>query len=105
MNGYWNKVLDRRLTRRRAIMATSGTAAAAAGFLAACGGGDDDGSSAGTGGSGSGSSGLLAPIVERHGQGAARRYLQVRPQRRPDVQTPTCRATTSRTSGSSTASC
>jgi ABC-type transport system substrate-binding protein len=63
MNGYWNNVLDRRLSRRRAIMATSATAAAAA-FLAACGGGDDDSSSASTGGSGSGNSGLLNQIVD-----------------------------------------
>jgi ABC-type transport system substrate-binding protein len=38
---YWDKVLNRRLTRRRAVAAT-GTTAAAAAFLAACGGGDDD---------------------------------------------------------------
>jgi peptide/nickel transport system substrate-binding protein len=41
MASYWNKVLDKRLTRRRAMAATGMTAAAAA-FLAACGGGDDD---------------------------------------------------------------
>ncbi|HEU0073020.1 MAG TPA: ABC transporter substrate-binding protein, partial [Dehalococcoidia bacterium] len=41
MQSYWNKVLDRRITRRRAIAATGMTAGAAA-FLAACGGGDDD---------------------------------------------------------------
>jgi ABC-type transport system substrate-binding protein len=41
MASYWNRVLDRRLTRRRAMAATGMTAAAAA-FLAACGGGDDD---------------------------------------------------------------
>ena len=36
-NNYWDKVLNRRLTRRRAVAATGATAAAAA-FLAACGG-------------------------------------------------------------------
>jgi peptide/nickel transport system substrate-binding protein len=52
---YWNKVLDRRVTRRRAIAATGLTAAAAA-FLVACGGDDDDDTSSG-GTSGSSSSG------------------------------------------------
>lgn len=41
MQSYWNKVLDRRISRRRAI-AASGMTAGAAAFLAACGGGDDD---------------------------------------------------------------
>ena len=41
MASYWSKVLDQRVTRRRAIAATGMTAGAAA-FLAACGGGDDD---------------------------------------------------------------
>ena len=40
MQGYWNNVLQRRLSRRRAIQVTGGGAAAAA-LLAACGGGDD----------------------------------------------------------------
>jgi len=39
---YWDKVLGRRVSRRRALAATGGTAAAAA-FLAACGGGDGGG--------------------------------------------------------------
>jgi peptide/nickel transport system substrate-binding protein len=43
-NNYWDKVLNRRLTRRRAVAATGATAAAAA-FLAACGGDDDSGGS------------------------------------------------------------
>jgi ABC-type transport system substrate-binding protein len=43
-NNYWNKVLNKRLTRRRAVAAT-GTTAAAAAFLAACGGDDDSGGS------------------------------------------------------------
>ena len=47
MASYWDKVLDNRLTRRRAIAATGMTAAAAA-FLAACGG-DDDGAGGGSG--------------------------------------------------------
>jgi peptide/nickel transport system substrate-binding protein len=37
-SNYWSKVLDRRISRRRAIAATGASAAAAA-FLAACGGG------------------------------------------------------------------
>lgn len=39
---YWNKVLQRRFSRRRALAAT-GAAAAAAALLAACGGDDDQG--------------------------------------------------------------
>jgi peptide/nickel transport system substrate-binding protein len=38
---YWSRVLERRVSRRRAIVASAGTASAAA-FLAACGGDDDD---------------------------------------------------------------
>ena len=38
---YWNNVLSRRLSRRKAIAGT-GTAAAAAAFLAACGGSGSD---------------------------------------------------------------
>jgi peptide/nickel transport system substrate-binding protein len=41
---YWDRVLQSRLTRRRAIAATGASAAGAA-FLAACGGGDGDSSS------------------------------------------------------------
>jgi ABC-type transport system substrate-binding protein len=48
MQSYWDKVLNRRLSRRRALAATGATAAAAA-FLAACGG-DDDGDGGGGGG-------------------------------------------------------
>ena len=40
-NNYWDKVLDKRVTRRRGLAIAGGSAAAAA-FLAACGGGDDD---------------------------------------------------------------
>jgi ABC-type transport system substrate-binding protein len=53
MRNYWDKVLERRISRRRAIAATGATTAAAA-FLAACGGDDD--SSSGGGGSASGGS-------------------------------------------------
>ena len=44
--GYWSKVLERRIGRRRALAATGATAAGAA-FLAACGGSDsgDEGES------------------------------------------------------------
>ncbi|HEX5139510.1 MAG TPA: ABC transporter substrate-binding protein [Dehalococcoidia bacterium] len=69
-NDYWNKVLNRRLSRRRAIAATSAGAMSAA-FLAACGGGDDNGgsSSGGTGGSGgSGTSSLLAEAKDTSAQ-------------------------------------
>jgi peptide/nickel transport system substrate-binding protein len=66
MSGYWAKVLNRRLSRRRALVATSAGAAAAA-FLAACGGdGDDDSGSGGdattggTGGTGA-SANVVAP--------------------------------------------
>ncbi|HLG10713.1 MAG TPA: ABC transporter substrate-binding protein, partial [Dehalococcoidia bacterium] len=41
-NSYWDGVLGKRVTRRRALAAT-GSSAAAAAFLAACGGDDDDG--------------------------------------------------------------
>jgi peptide/nickel transport system substrate-binding protein len=53
MSNYWDKVLQRRLSRRRAIVATGALGASAA-FLAACG--SDDGGGGGTGGD---SSGLL----------------------------------------------
>ncbi|HLF77629.1 MAG TPA: ABC transporter substrate-binding protein [Dehalococcoidia bacterium] len=59
-SNYWNRVLNQRLGRRRAISATFGAAGAAA-FLAACGGGDDNG------GSGKGpkdSSGLLFNLTD-----------------------------------------
>jgi ABC-type transport system substrate-binding protein len=57
---YWEKTLNRRLTRRRSLGAVIGGTAAAA-FLAACGGDDDDsggsGASSGGGSSSGGSSG------------------------------------------------
>ncbi|HLG11368.1 MAG TPA: hypothetical protein VI876_06360, partial [Dehalococcoidia bacterium] len=62
MANYWDKVLDRRLTRRRALIAT-GTSAAAAAFLAACGGSDDDGGGGGSSGPAD-SSGLLTKVED-----------------------------------------
>ena len=53
-DSYWDRVLARRIARRRAIAATGGLGAAAA-FLAACGGGGDNGA----GGNGGGSSSLV----------------------------------------------
>jgi hypothetical protein len=44
MSSYWTQVLDKRVSRRRALAATGATSAAAA-FLAACGGGGEDGES------------------------------------------------------------
>jgi ABC-type transport system substrate-binding protein len=52
-NNYWDKVLDRRVTRRRGLALAGGSAAAAA-FLAACGGGGDDDDSGTTDGGGGG---------------------------------------------------
>jgi ABC-type transport system substrate-binding protein len=40
-NSYWDKLLDKRVTRRRGLAIAGGSAAAAA-FLAACGGGGDE---------------------------------------------------------------
>jgi ABC-type transport system substrate-binding protein len=58
---YWNRVLEGRISRRRAI-ATTGAFGAAAAFLAACGGDDDNGGSGSTGPKDS--SGLLANIPD-----------------------------------------
>jgi peptide/nickel transport system substrate-binding protein len=55
---YWNRVLEQRLSRRRALAATGATAAGAA-LLAACGGGDSDG-----GGGSADTSGLLTQPVD-----------------------------------------
>ncbi len=46
-NNYWDRVLTRRVGRRRALAATGATAFGAA-FLAACGGDDDSGPSSGS---------------------------------------------------------
>jgi peptide/nickel transport system substrate-binding protein len=62
MKSYWNKVLDSRVTRRRAIAATGALGSAAA-FLAACGGGDGDSSSSGPAGP-KDTSGLLTNITD-----------------------------------------
>ena len=51
-NSYWQKVLQTRINRRRALAATSMTMGAAA-FLAACGGDDDSSSSGSTSSGGS----------------------------------------------------
>jgi peptide/nickel transport system substrate-binding protein len=59
MANYWNKALNRRLSRRRAMAATGAFGAAAA-FLAACGGGD----SSGGGGSGAAPSGSNSLVTE-----------------------------------------
>jgi peptide/nickel transport system substrate-binding protein len=45
-NGYWSSVLDKRIGRRRALVATGATALGAA-FLAACGGSSDSGGESG----------------------------------------------------------
>jgi peptide/nickel transport system substrate-binding protein len=55
MPSYWNKVLTKRVSRRRAI-ASTGALTASAAFLAACGGDDDDDSSGGSSSSGASSS-------------------------------------------------
>jgi peptide/nickel transport system substrate-binding protein len=57
-HGYWDKIVNRRVSRRRAITATGALAASAA-FLAACGGDDDDddGGTSGTSGGGGTTSG------------------------------------------------
>jgi peptide/nickel transport system substrate-binding protein len=61
MGNYWSKVLENRVTRRRAMAATGMTAAAAA-FLAACGGDDSNGGP--TGVTQRDSSGLLSEVDE-----------------------------------------
>src|SRR5688572_18721701 len=53
---YWETILERRLSRRRALVGSSAAASAAA-FLAACGGGEDGDS--GGGGTGGGASSLV----------------------------------------------
>jgi ABC-type transport system substrate-binding protein len=61
-HNYWDKVLTRRISRRRALAAT-GTTAAAAAFLAACGG-DDDGPSGPVDRTARDTSGLLSRIED-----------------------------------------
>jgi ABC-type transport system substrate-binding protein len=66
---YWDKLLNARLGRRRAMTAVGATVAGA-GLLAACGDDDkskdssDGGGSTGAGGSGSAQNGLLTPIKD-----------------------------------------
>jgi ABC-type transport system substrate-binding protein len=60
---YWDRFINRRVSRRRAIAATGALTASAA-FLAACGGDDDDDDAAGggdSGGSGGGSGASASP--------------------------------------------
>jgi ABC-type transport system substrate-binding protein len=56
MQSYWDKVLSRRLTRRRALVGSSALTASAA-FLVACGGDDEDAPSPSTGATGGGATG------------------------------------------------
>ncbi len=56
MANYWDNVLRRRVSRRRAIIGTGAVGASAA-FLAACGGDDDDSASTGSTGSIGGATG------------------------------------------------
>ena len=58
MEGYWSRIMDKRVGRRRALAATGGMTAAAA-FLAACGGSDTGG-----GENGGDSSGLVTSAVD-----------------------------------------
>jgi ABC-type transport system substrate-binding protein len=64
-NTYWDKIVNRRVTRRRALAATGASAAAAA-FLAACGGGDDDDDSGAEDGGTSGTANTETPKVGGH---------------------------------------
>ena len=57
INNYWQSVLTRRLTRRRAMAATGGMTASAA-FLAACGGSSEEDTSSGD------RSGLITQAVD-----------------------------------------
>ena len=70
MKVYWQRVLDRRITRRKALAAT-GAAAGAAALLAACGGGEG-------GGAPKDSSGLLwTPVDESKNAKAGGTYVTV----------------------------
>jgi ABC-type transport system substrate-binding protein len=71
---YWNKVLSRRISRRRGVLGAA-TLTASAAFIAACGGDDDDGGGSGgpsdgggTTGSTSAPSGLLQQQPDRSGE-------------------------------------
>jgi ABC-type transport system substrate-binding protein len=64
-NSYWQKVLQTRINRRRAI-ATTGMTMGAAAFLAACGG-DDDSSGSTSGGSATTAGGATAAATDKSG--------------------------------------
>ena len=61
MHNYWSRILERRVSRRRAMASTGATAMATA-FLIACGSDGDDGGGSSTGGDtgGSGTGGIVA---------------------------------------------
>lgn len=87
-NALWNKVLDQRISRRRALVA-SGAGAASAAFLAACGSG-----SGGSGGSGAtateGRSGLVAKpsynFSDARRGGILRDYMRAEPNSLDGIQ-------------------
>jgi peptide/nickel transport system substrate-binding protein len=81
MPDYWHRVLDSRLTRRRAIAATGATVASAA-FLAACGGSDSKSS----GGAEKKSSLLAANVDESKSARAGGKYVSSWPT--PPTQDP-----------------
>src|SRR5436309_364155 len=62
-DSYWSKVLDRRVSRRRALVISGATAASAA-FLAACGGSSDSGGSSSSGGTPQSNSGKVSQPVD-----------------------------------------
>jgi len=75
MASYWDKVLQKRVGRRRALAGAGGTALGAA-FLAACGGDDDDGGSSSGGSSGSSSGGTSGGSSGGSGGGASSAFYQ-----------------------------
>jgi ABC-type transport system substrate-binding protein len=75
---YWDKVLSRRISRRRAVAAT-GMLSASALFLAACGGDDDDGEAAGTSANGGTSGSTPAAGGSSGGSGSTTNSLLTEP--------------------------